>query len=592
MCGIAGAFAKDQSIDSTILNAMLDVASHRGPDDKGVFISENKICGIGMNRLSIIDLSNGNQPIWNEDRSLVMVCNGEIYNHVSIREELQAKGHQFATQSDVEVAMHLYEEEGPRGFNRLDGMFALAIYAPEKSELVLARDRYGIKPLYISNSQSEPFYFGSEPKSVLAVNNSKEVRNSVVLEHLVWGYSRKGLPIWKSLDTLPKGHFLIKSDSSTIVEPYLENAEKAEIKDFEEAKGEIRSEMIKAVASQLMSEVPLGVFLSGGIDSSIIVGIVTKILGKEVKTFSIDFEGERYSEADKIDHVSNLYKTDHLTFRADKDIFRFHEQVIKACDEPFGDPAALPTYYLCEQTVKHVTVSLSGDGSDEFQFGYGHHRMGKDKYAFLRSSLLNRIALALPHWSPKVYSLIYKTAPRKKWPSNLYYMMKARLFQGGRDLSHPNHSSFESYERNSYLENDILIKTDRMSMYHSLEARVPFLANDLIDLVKRVPKKFQVRNGVGKAALRAAFPDLLDEKIMHQKKHGFTTPVGDWIRESYSEKEFSAYVFNSGLKDLLKKEAIQRMIIEHFSHSYDHGKFLYRLLTVAKWDNIYKPKYG
>ena len=592
MCGIAGAFSKNHSIDSTILHAMLDIASHRGPDDKGVFISENKFCGIGMNRLSIIDLSNGNQPIWNEDKSLVMVCNGEIYNHISLREELQEKGHQFATESDVEVVMHIYEEEGLKGFNRLDGMFALAIYAPEKSELVLARDRYGIKPLYISNNQSETFYFGSEPKSILAVNESKEVRDSVVLEHLVWGYSRKGLPIWKSLDTLPKGHYLVKSDSTTFVESYLEYSGKEEIKDFEEAKGKIRSEMIKSVESQLMSEVPLGVFLSGGIDSSIIVGIVTKILGKEVKTFSIDFEGERYSEADKIDHVSNLYNTDHLTFRADKDILKYHEQVIKACDEPFGDPAALPTFYLCEQTVKHVTVSLSGDGSDEFQYGYAHHLKVKDKYAFLRSSVLHKIALNLPHWNPKVYSLISRTAPRKSWPSNLYFIMKFRLFQGGGDLSHPEHSSFESYERNSYLENDILIKTDRMSMYHSLEARVPFLANDLIDLVKQVPKQFQLLNGIGKSALRAAFPDLLDEKIMHQKKHGFTTPVGDWIRESYSEQEFSAYVFNSGLKELLKKKAIQSMIMEHFSHSYDHGKFLYRLLTVAKWDYIYKPKYG
>lgn len=592
MCGIAGVFRNNQSVDENILNSMLDVASHRGPDDKGLFIAENKFCGIGMNRLSIIDLSNGNQPIWNEDKTLVMVCNGEIYNHHSLREELIAKGHQFATLSDVEVALHIFEDEGPEGFDRLDGMFALAIYAIEKSELILARDRFGIKPFYISGLNDESFYFGSEPKSILAVNGSKAVRNSVVLEHLVWGYSRHGLPIWKDLEQLPKGSYLRKGLSGSEIQTFLSEPNSSKITDFEEAKDLIRKEMIKAVESQLMSEVPLGVFLSGGIDSSIIVGIVTKLLGKEVKTFSIDFDGGKYSEADKIDHVSNLYKTNHLTFKADKSIFKYHEQVIKACDEPFGDPAALPTYYLCEQTVKHVTVSLSGDGSDEFQYGYGHHRLGSDSFAFLRGSLMNKIALRLPNWSPKIYSLISRTAPKNTWPGNLYFLMKSRLFSQGTALKHPDFSSFESYERHSYLENDILIKTDRMSMYHSLEARVPFLSNDLVNTVKRIPKDLQVRNGSGKAALKAAFPDLLDDKIMHQKKHGFTTPVGDWIKESYTEKEFADYIFASGTSKLLRKKAIQSMISEHFQNSYDHGKFLYRLLTVAKWDYMYKPEYS
>ena len=571
---------------------MLDIATHRGPDDKGVYIAEDNFCAIGMNRLSIIDLSTGNQPIWNEDNSLVMVCNGEIYNHLSIREELIDKGHQFATHSDVEVALHIFEEEGPEGFDRLDGMFALAIYSPSKSELILARDRYGIKPLYLSGVEGDTFYFGSEPKSILAVNESKEVRNGVVLEHLVWGYSRKGLPIWKDMEVLPKGSYLRKGVKGTEIKSYVSDIKRSEILDFEEAKDKIREEMIKAVDSQLMSEVPLGVFLSGGIDSSIIVGIVTKILGKKVKTFSIDFEGEKYSEADKIDHVSHLYQTDHLNFRADKSIFDYHENVIRACDEPLGDPAALPTYFLCKETVKHVTVSLSGDGSDEFQYGYGHHRLAKDKFSFIRNGLFNALALALPNWSPKTYSLISRTAPKFKWPSNLYFTMKSRLFKESQALNHPEYKSFEAYERESYLENDILIKTDRMSMYHSLEARVPFLANDLINTVKRIPKSIQVRNGSGKFSLKAAFPDLLDDMIMHQKKHGFTTPVGDWIKQSYSQTEFSDYVFGSGLPQLLKERQIKKMIREHFSGKYDHGKFLYRLFTVAKWDYIYKPIYN
>jgi asparagine synthase (glutamine-hydrolysing) len=591
MCGIAGVYNKAANVDAAQLSRMLDIAVHRGPDEQGTYLASNGQYGIGMNRLSIIDLSTGNQPIWNEDRSLIMVCNGEIYNYKVLRQELEEQGHVFSTNSDVEVALHLFEEEGPEGFAKMDGMFALSIYSETKEELIVARDRYGIKPLYFSGFKGDSLYFGSEPKSILAVNQDKTVREDVVLEYLVWGYSRNGKSIWADLEVLPKGSFLRVSNQGHSINAYYSEEKQEKFPDFESATKAIREGMIEAVKSQLMSEVPLGVFLSGGIDSTIMVGIVSEILGKELKTFSIDFDGARYSELDKINYVAQQYNTEHLTFKADKRIFDFHEDVIRACDEPFGDPAALPTFYLSAETVKHVTVALSGDGADEFQYGYGHHRLPKTKFGFLKNALLHKFLKALPILTTKHYSLVSLTAPQQQWPSNLYFLLKDQIFKRGVILRHKNFERFEDYERQSYLENDILQKTDRMSMYHSLEARVPFLANDLVDLAKRVPKKFQVRNGSGKSVLKAAFADLLDDEIMNQKKHGFTTPVGDWIKQSYSEAEFMQLILQSGFRVLLHEKRIKSIIKEHFAEKYDHGKFLYRLLTTAKWDAIYKPQY-
>lgn len=591
MCGIAGAFKKDAKVNKALLSKMLDIAVQRGPDDQGMQISKNGQFGIGMNRLSIIDLSSGNQPIWNEDRNLVMVCNGEIYNYRALRKDLEDSGHVFSTNSDVEVALHLYEQEGPNGFNKMDGMFALAIYSESNNELIVARDRYGIKPLYYTVQKGNTVYFGSEPKSILAVNNNRSVRDGVLLEYLVWGYSRNGKSIWADLEVLPKGSFLRVSSLGHEVESYYHEEKQEDFQDFETATKAIREGVINAVKSQLMSEVPLGVFLSGGIDSTIMVGIVSKLLGRKLKTFSIDFDGARYSELDKINYVSKQFNTEHQTFKVTKDIFDLHEDVIRACDEPFGDPAALPTLYLSAETVKHVTVALSGDGADEFQYGYGHHRLPKSKIGFIRNALIHRLIKSIPYFTTIQYSLLSRTAPPKKWPSNHYFILKDKIFKSGFMLKHKNYTSFAGYERESYLENDILQKTDRMSMFHSLEARVPFLANDLVNLAKRVPKKFQVRNNSGKSVLKAAFEDLLDEEIMNQKKHGFTTPVGDWILQFYSQDQFITLVFSSGFSKMLNKKWITRMIKEHFTGKYDHGKFLYRLLTVVKWDNIYRPKY-
>ncbi|MBN38070.1 MAG: asparagine synthase (glutamine-hydrolyzing) [Opitutae bacterium] len=591
MCGIAGVYNKAANVDEAQLSRMLDIAVHRGPDDQGTYLASNGHFGIGMNRLSIIDLSSGNQPIWNEDRSLIMVCNGEIYNYKALRQELEEQGHVFSTNSDVEVALHLFEEDGPEGFGKLDGMFALAIYSEEKEELTVARDRHGIKPLYFSANESDPFYFGSEPKSILTVNQDKTVREDVVLEYLVWGYSRNGKSIWADLEVLPKGSFLRVSNQGHTVNAYYKEEKQEDFPDFESAIKAIREGMIEAVKSQLMSEVPLGVFLSGGIDSTIIVGIVSKILGKELKTFSMDFDGARYSELDKINYVSNQFHTEHHTFKANKDIFDLHEDVIRACDEPFGDPAALPTFYLSAETVKHVTVALSGDGADEFQYGYGHHRLPKTKFGFLKNALFHKLLKTIPSLTTRQYSLLSLTAPKQEWPSNLYFLLKSQIFKSGSVLEHPNYTSLEDYERQSYLENDILLKTDRMSMYHSLEARVPFLANDLVDLAKRVPKKFQVRKGSGKSVLKAAFPDLLDDEIINQKKHGFTTPVGDWIKQSYTEAQFRELIFQSGFRVLLNEKRIKGIIRQHFTEKYDHGKFLYRMLTTAKWDARYQPQY-
>lgn len=589
MCGIAVIFNAQRVVETKQhLLRMLNIARHRGPNDQGVFISGNSKCGMGMNRLSIIDVENGQQPIESEDSNLVLVCNGEIYNHEELRNSLKQSGHIFRTNSDVEVVLHLYEEKGIKGFEALDGMFAFAIYDKDKEELVVGRDRFGIKPVYYSKNEYGQYFIGSEPKSILEVLGTNRVNKRVFFEYLIWGFAISGEPVWKDIEILQAGTCMKINAHSSNNESFLLGKNVNHYTDKDEAKADLRSAVIRSIESQLMSDVPLGVFLSGGIDSTIMVGVISKILGRDVKTFSIDFEGDSYSEIEKINSVSNEFDTEQRTFLADKTVFSVLDDLIKSCDEPFGDPAALPTLYLSKKTVEHVTVALSGDGSDEFMYGYGYHHIGSEN-SFFKNSLFNGIARQFKLNNPWFYSILSRTAPGQFFPSNIYYLLKDELFN---DFTpQPTFNSFIEFERKSYLQNNILFKTDRTTMFHSLEARVPFLGNDVVDVAYGVSKSFQVQKGQGKLLLKEAFNDVLSKDIIQQKKHGFTTPVGTWILQDYEKNTFRKLIFSAGFARLLNEKWINRIIDEHFSGKFNHGKFIYRLLVSAKWDRMYSPNY-
>jgi asparagine synthase (glutamine-hydrolysing) len=589
MCGLAGLYSVTpvHFDPKDAVKNMLDVARHRGPNDQGFYTTST--AAIGLNRLSIIDLTTGHQPIENENGNLVLVCNGEIYNYKPLKSQLENKGHIFRTKSDVEVILHLYEEEGVESFERLDGMFSFALLDKKNNRLFLGRDRVGIKPLYYKRTEENITYFGSEVKSLHAVLNSRNADPQVISEFMTWGYSISGRSVWKDVDILPPGHYLELSPDTFKLSSYLKEETNNSFKNPEAAIKELRKAVIQDIENQLMSDVPLGVFLSGGVDSSIIVGVVSKLLNLKVSTFSIDFESQKYSEGDKIKAVSNLYNTDHHFFLAKSNHLDILDDVIKACDEPFGDPAALPTYLLSQETVKHVTVALSGDGADEFMFGYNYHRQEKDNLSFLRQQWIHKPIGKLNWNNPLYYSILSRTAKTNGEPRNLYNIMQSHLFRFPKERQTPRFRNKSDFERQSYLPNDILYKTDRMTMYHSLEARVPFLGNNVMAVARKIPKAFQVDNTMQKLLLRKAFEDLLPPKIFNQSKHGFTTPVGDWVKEKYSEKDFKLLYARSFVPEFTNPKMVNRIIKEHFNKRFNHGRFIYRLLTVITWASIYKP---
>ena len=589
MCGLAGIYSNSKQINNLKENTlkMLNIARHRGPDDQGVF--SNDICAIGLNRLSIIDLETGHQPIENEDGNLILVCNGEIYNYKQLREELKQKNHVFRTNSDVEVIIHLFEQEGINGFQKLDGMFAFALLDVKNNELYLCRDRIGIKPFYYIRENKDTIYFASEIKSLHRVCEDRIVNAEILAEYLIWGYSISGSSVWHNVEILPSGYCLKITPQTQKLFSYINHEPLDYFRDPLIASKELRKSIIQDIESQLMSDVPLGIFLSGGIDSSIIVGVVSKLMGLKVSTFSIDFTSEQFSESDKINIISTLYNTNHHYFMAKPDMLDILDDVIKACDEPFGDPAALPTYLLAKETKKYVTVALSGDGSDEFMFGYNYHRQINEGIFSIRKKWLHDIIKEFSFSHPNYYSLLSRSSEISCIPNNLYALLQSTIFKLPEYNPHPKYNDLSDFERHSYLPNDILYKTDRMTMFHSLEARVPFLGNGTISIAKRIPKSLQVNHYMQKVLLRKAFGDLLPRDIINQPKHGFTTPVGVWIKNRYTESNFKSLLSISFISELTRSHVINRIISEHFRGHFDHGRFIYRLLVATKWANEYKP---
>jgi asparagine synthase (glutamine-hydrolysing) len=625
MCGICGQLTLDpgRSVDGELLRRLNSTIRHRGPDSEGYHVKGN--IGLAISRLAIIDVAGGRQPIYNEDGSIVVVFNGEIYNFRELRADLQQRGHQFKTQSDTEAIVHGYEQWGDEVLPRLNGMFAIALWDEPRRRLLLARDRMGKKPLYWHQSK-QGLLWGSEAKALLAAPWVERRVNPLALHHyLTLQYVPDPLTIFEGMQRLPAAHKLVveRGGEPKIARWWqLEFEPKWQIDD-REAVERARALLAAAVERRLISEVPLGAFLSGGIDSSTIVALMAQRSGKPVQTFSIGFEEPKYSETHFARQVAEQYKTEHheFVFNA-KDLTRVIEESVTAADEPLADPAALPLLELSRQAKKSVTVALCGDGGDETLAGYRRYAIDGllEPYSALPKWITQRAVPAMmrhvpePSWIPEdrnpvtglkrlgQFSATTPKASLVRWGSYFSHGEKLALYTDEwRDkFLHTDTSDWiaaaydEAHASNrldrtlyadhaTYLSGDLLPKTDRMTMAHSIEARSPFLDVEWVEWTARLPERFKIRRLAGKWLLKAAFGELLPPAICARGKQGFGVPVGHWLKGELREWAKQRLLDNACLNAWFRPAAIRDFCSEHDGGIANHGKKLWALLIFAVW---------
>jgi len=623
MCGICGLASSDLRVgDRELLQVMSDAIRHRGPDSTGVF-SEPGV-GLAMRRLSIIDVSGGDQPIPNEDETIWIIQNGEIYNYQDMRKELDARGHKFRTRSDTECILHYYEDEGDACVERLRGMFALAIWDRRRRRLLLARDRLGKKPIYYT-VQNGQLYFCSELSGLLA---GLPARPDVDLEsidlYLALQYIPEPRTAYQGVFKLPAAHTLVWEGGQATIRRYWDYSYQPKIVgDETELATELRLRLRDAVRIRLMSEVPLGAHLSGGLDSSIVVALMAELSDTPVKTFSVGFEEEGYSELAYARAVAERFGTEHSEFMLRYDnLPDTMDTVARHMGEPFADPSAIPLYHLSRLTRQSVTVALNGDGGDEALAGYQRYWLDPiaDLYAgapgWLTRSFVPALARTLrPDLSkPTGGSLVDglqrlervadsdRRASLLRWGSYFSAAERTGLWRAEHWDVLPRLRAEElaigAYAKGSgsrldrtlyadvhtYLPGDLLVKADRMTMAASLEARSPFLDQEIIAWTARLPDHLKVRGMQGKHLLRRAFKNYLPGSVLHHRKQGFGIPVASWFRGPLLE--WSREILVGGESPLwrwLRPEAVKKFFEEHAAGRADHGKRLYALAMLATW---------
>jgi len=623
MCGIAGfvesaastaPFTLDES--RALVHRMCDVIRHRGPDDEGVWVNEG--VALGMRRLSIIDLSTGHQPIHNEDKTVWIVFNGEIYNFPELRRELEAAGHRFYTNTDTEAIVHAYEQWGTGAIRRLRGMFGLAIWDVRTKSLLVARDRAGIKPMYYADVNGR-LYFGSELKSLLEAPDLPRDLDLDALDHyLSFLYTPREGSIFKSVRKLPPGHLMTWRNGTLKVEQYWQLSADEDFRGSEgDAVVQLRRVLTDAVRCHLLSDVPLGAFLSGGIDSSLVVGLMSEISGSRVKTFSIGFDEPAFDELEHARRVAQHFGTEHHEFVVKPDAIRILDRLVWHFDEPFADPSAIPTWYVSEMARRHVTVVLSGDGGDELFGGYDRYVPHPRVVAFDRYSprALRRVAAIaaarLPHGvrgknflrhiardeqgryldairffgadeKPALLSADVRRALHGPDP-------ETRLAQHFERFAHlPWPSQMMRFDTETYLPEDVLTKVDRMSMAHSIESRVPLLDNEVIDFAATLPASLKIKDGRRKHVLKEVAATLLPREILDRRKQGFGVPLGTWFRGNLRELFADTLLSPSSLQRGYFEPAFVRQIVdEHLAGTRDHMWQLWQLVVFERWQQQY-----
>jgi len=630
MCGICGVLRFDglESDIAQLVQSMGEKLIHRGPDNYGYH--DDPFCALGFRRLSIIDLDTGNQPIGNEDGTIWIVFNGEIYNFKELRTQLMIAGHVFSTNTDTEVILHAYEEFGVDSLKYLRGMFAFAIWDSKRQQLVLARDRLGKKPLYYFFSK-EGIIFGSELKAIL---QCKEVPREVDLlaldAYLAYGYIQPPRTILNGVNKLSPGSYMLISipGRSSMVRQYweLEFTPKLAISE-EEAVDQIRRTLTEAVRIRMFSDVPLGALLSGGIDSTIVTGLMAQLSSLPVKTFSIGFDEIAYNELPYARLVAERFKTDHHELIVHPDIAQIVPEVIYYLDEPMDDSSAIPTYLVAKMARQHVTVVLNGDGGDEAFSGYEHYgdtlslllstkMIPRRMNRFIRSSLM-----MLPE-KVDLFRLITRARTLtelnnlslgeilsrgfQRWPlSKRQYLYHPEVWQTLQASANPfpEETMLNEYKKFAFLgaidqmlavdgrnvlPGDLLVKMDRMSMANSLEARSPFLDQELSELAARLPENFKRNGSSGKILLKKAFLDLIPAPILKRPKKGFAIPLGIWFKNELNEMLHDTLLSKNACNTVFfSSRSVANILSEHQSGRENHDRRIWGLLVLELWQQQY-----
>ncbi|MBC2777919.1 XrtA/PEP-CTERM system amidotransferase [Parasphingopyxis marina] len=622
MCGVAGIFHLETAkpVDPERVRAMIDAMPHRGPDGAGVWTAQG--VGFGHLRLSVIDLATGDQPMTTPDEKLVVTYNGEIYNFREIRQELEAAGHVFRTHSDTETILHGWRQWGPRCVEHFHGMFAFALYDEEAKTLFLARDRLGVKPLYYAEVSDGSLIFASELKGLLAHPLlRKRPSEQAVEDFLALGYVPDDACFVAGVKKLPAGHTLMTRRAMPLAEPrpYWDVAFEPKRRSAEAAEEELVAHMGEAVRSRLVSDVPLGAFLSGGVDSSAVVAMMAEASKSAVETCSIGFDEADHDETEYADAVAARFATNHRKRIVAADDFALIDTLVAAFDEPFADASALPTYRVCELARERVTVSLSGDGADEIFAGYRRHifHAGEERArrwvpGMVRKPLFGTLGKAYPKldWAPQYLRAKSTFTDLGKSGAEAYAAsvgvttpgQRHRLYSGSFVTALGGHRAEDRYVKamenapaadglaaaqyadlKIWLPGDILTKVDRMSMAVSLEAREPLLDHRLVEFAATLPLKQRVRGGVGKWLMKKAMRRYLPEDILYRKKQGFVTPISAWFRGPLAG-EADRIASSSALAetDWFRHAEIRRIVDAHKSGREEHGRLIWQLLMLDR----------
>ncbi|MFP4280846.1 MAG: XrtA/PEP-CTERM system amidotransferase [Halochromatium sp.] len=620
MCGITGIFdlRERRPIDRALLEAMNQTQFHRGPDEGGVHLEPG--LGLAHRRLSIIDLSSGQQPLFNEDESVVVTYNGEIYNFIALTRELEQAGHRFRTHCDTEVIVHAWEEWGEACVERFRGMFAFGLWDRNRQTLFLARDRLGIKPLYYSLLPDGQLLFASELKALMAHPDLPRALDSQAIEdYFAYGYVPEPRSIFRAVHKLPPGQVLSLQQGQRELPPpraYWDVPfDPLPPLDEASAMRELIERLREAVQVRQVAEVPLGAFLSGGVDSSAVVAMMAGLTREPVRTCSIGFADPAYDESRYAQQVAQRYATNHYQEQVDSDDFALLDRLGELYDEPFADSSALPTYRVCELARRKVVVALSGDGGDENLAGYRRYRhhlaedcLRRPLPLNLRRSLFGTLANLYPKadWAPRVFraKATFQALARDsvegyfQGVSILRDELRAQLFaptfrrelQGynavellrehaARAPVNDSLSLVQYLDLKTYLPGDILTKVDRASMAHALEVRVPILDHPLVEWISGLPPTLKIRDGEGKYLLKKAMQPYLPNEIMYRRKKGFSVPVAEWfrgpLRERLREQVLGERMHDSGLFDMV---FLQQLVDQHVDGARDHSPALWSLL--------------
>jgi asparagine synthase (glutamine-hydrolysing) len=633
MCGIAGFVnrvdaegASSPSASSAeraaVLDRMCRIIAHRGPDDQGTMVEGE--AALGMRRLSIIDLAGGHQPMSGCDPRVSVVFNGEIYNYRELRRELESRGHRLHTNSDTEAIVHAYEEFGEGCVERLRGMFVFAIWDAARRTLFIARDRAGKKPLFYTLTPEGTLVFGSELKSLL---EHPEVRREVSAEavdsYLSFGYVPDPLSIFRDVHKLPPGCHLTFADGRVRVESYWDfRFEPDETRTEDDWLEELRAALDDAVRVRLVADVPLGAFLSGGVDSSAVVAFMSRASERPVKTFSIGFREDSYDELKYARLAAKAFGTEHHEFVVTPDVCSLVDDLVWHLDEPFADSSALPTYMVSKMAREHVTVVLSGDGGDELFAGYTRYAVDRRRAGFarlprlVREGLMQPLGRRLPHgaWGRNfVHNVALDPVDRYVEELSVFtrlnkpslYTTEFRRALGNTDAV----ARFREYaarpstgepldallylDSKTYLPGDILTKVDRMSMAASLEARTPLLDQKLIELVGRIPARFKMRGLETKHLFKRAIAGLVPEEILHRPKQGFGVPIQQWINQELRgrmrETLSDSRARSRGYTDAAY---VSLLLDEHERGRRDHAMELWALFMLELWHRAFVDEGG